>query len=112
MLWSYKGGRKEMIIRGTTPGMTFGLPFDADMLETGYVTIQQGGSTVVEKALSDCECVGMSVSTKLTQEDTLKLSADCNAEIKIVVKTVDGDRFETEHPYVERVVDTAKDGVI
>ena len=101
-----------MIIRGTTPTLRFGLPFDADMIANGFVVIQQGKITVVEKELSDCECGGRTVSAKLTQEDTLELSSEQNAEISIVVKTTGGERLETETPFFERVVDTVKDGVI
>lgn len=101
-----------MIIRGTTPTLRFGLPFDADMIANGFVVIQQEEVTVVEKELSDCECGGKTVSAKLTQEDTLKLSSDMNAEISIVVKTTDGERLETRTPFVERVVDTVKGEVI
>lgn len=101
-----------MIIRGTTPTLRFDLPFDADMIANGFVVIQQGEVTVVEKEISDCECGGKTVSAKFTQEDTLKLASGMNAEISIVVKTTGGERLETETPFIERVVDTVKDGVI
>ena len=111
--WSNKNnmGEKGMIIRGTTPTLTFGLPFEADLLETGFVIIQQQSATVIEKELSACECSGRTVSAKLTQEESLKLSSDQNAEIRLVVKTVSGDRLETK-PIFDKVVDTSKDGVI
>lgn len=91
--------------------MTFGLPFAADMIATGYVIVQQNKVTAIEKPLSACDCEGRSLSAKFAQEETLKLSADSNAEIRIVVKTVGGDRLESK-PIYERVEDTAKDGVI
>lgn len=100
-----------MIIRGTTPTMTFGLPFEADMLATGFVIIKQGNATVIEKELSDCKCGGRTVSARFSQEETLSLSADSNAEINIVVKTVDGERLESD-PVFDRVKDTSKEGVI
>lgn len=99
------------IIRGTTPTVTFGLPFEANMIATGFVTVQQMGVTVIEKPLESCECDGRTIAAKFTQEDTLKLEADCNAEIRIVVKTLGGERLES-NPIYEKVYDTSKDGVI
>lgn len=100
-----------MIIRGTTPTMTFGLPFKVDVIETGFVIVRQNEASVIEKPLSACECNGKSMSAKFTQEETLQLSADSNAEIRIVVKTLGGERHESKSIF-ERVEDTSKDGVI
>ena len=100
-----------MIIRGTTPTMTFGLPFEAEMIATGFVTVQQNDVTVIEKPLSACDCNGKTLSAQFTQEETLMLSADSKAEIRIVVKTMGGDRLES-YSIFERVEDTSKDGVI
>ena len=100
-----------MIIRGTTPTIKFGLPFDSGLLETGFVIVKQNDVTVIEKELSDCECGGKTLSAKLTQEDTLNLSSDLNAEINIVVKTQGGDRLES-NTIIQRVKDTSKEGVI
>jgi hypothetical protein len=91
--------------------MTFGLPMEDELLATGFVIVLQNDVTVIEKPLSACDCEGRFLSAKLTQEETLSLSADINAEIRIVVKTSGGDRLESK-PIFERVVDTAKDGVI
>lgn len=100
-----------MITRGTTPTMTFGLPFETDVLATGYVTVQQNDVTVIEKPLTACDCDGMTLSAKLTQEETLRLAAGVNAKIRIVAVTGGGDRFESR-PIYETVEETSKDGVI
>lgn len=100
-----------MIIRGTTPTMTFGLPFKADVIETGFVIVRQNETAIIEKPLSDCDCNETSLSAKFTQEETLRLSAARNAEIRIVLKTLGGERHESK-PICERVEDTSKDGVI
>jgi hypothetical protein len=102
---------KEMIIRGTTPIMSFGLPFNTERLEVGFVTVQQNGITIFEKSLSACDCDGKTVTARFAQEDTLQLVSDCGAEIRLVVKTVDGERLETK-PIVKRVINTSKEGVI
>lgn len=100
-----------MIIRGTTPTLEFGLPFDTEMIDIGYVTVQQNKTTIIEKPLSICECEGNVLSAKLTQEDTLKLSSFSNAEIRLVVKTIGGERIES-FEIIKRVKDTSKEGVI
>lgn len=100
-----------MIIRGTTPTMSFGLPFETDQLEVGFVTVQQNGSTIFEKPLSVCSCEGRTVTARFEQEDTLSLESESSAEIRLVVKTVDGERLETK-PVIKRIVNTSKEGVI
>ena len=100
-----------MIIRGTTPTMTFGLPFDTEQLEVGFVTVQQNGTTIFEKPLDACNCDGKTVTARFEQEDTLKLASDGSAEIRLVVKTVGGERLETK-PTIKRVINTSKEGVI
>ena len=100
-----------MIIRGTTPTMTFGLPVDMETLDIGYVIIQQNGETVIEKKTTECECGNGVVSAKFTQEETLKLSSEHKAEINLVLKTLGGDRLESNTIF-ETVGDTSKEGVI
>ncbi len=100
-----------MIIRGTTPRLGFGIPFEADSLATGFMVVKQNDVTVIEKELSSCECNGRTVSAKLTQEESLRLSKEWNAVINLVVRTISGDRFES-FPIYESVIDTSKDGVI
>lgn len=99
------------IVRGTTPTLSFGLPFSTNLLETGFVTIQQRDETIVEKELSACDCSGDTVSATLTQEETLALKIGSLAQIRLVVKTTGGDRMETDDVVV-RVRDTHKDEVI
>lgn len=64
------------IIRGTTPTITFTFS-DISVLtiEAAYMTLKQCGDIVVEKTLSDATQGENSLSWKLTQEDTLKLSS-------------------------------------
>ena len=100
-----------MIIRGTTPTLTFGLPFDAEAIADGYVIIQQNKKPIVEKPVDACECDGMELSVTLTQKETLDLSCCFKAEISLVVKTHGDERLESD-TFVKTVRDTAKDGVI
>lgn len=99
------------IVRGTTPTVSFGLPFSADLLAAGFVTVRQLGETVIEKEMSACVCDGSTLAAKFSQEDTLALKIGSPAKIRLVVKTQGGDRLETKD-IVARVSDTHKDGVI
>lgn len=98
------------IVRGTTPTVTYSIPFPVDMLDVGYVTVKQGQNVIIEKELSACHCNGNTVSAKFTQEDTLSLESGCNTKIRLVVKTLGGDRLETKDTTVT-VLDTHKDEV-
>ena len=99
------------ITRGTTPTLTLGLPFDAALIDVGFVTIQQQGKTVLEKSFDDCECKDNELLVTRTQAETLKLSHLFRATIRLVIKTVDGERYESK-PIVIHVADTSKDGAI
>lgn len=99
------------ITRGTTPTLTLGLPFELESIEVGYFIIQQNKKILIEKAFEDCECTGAELLVKLTQEDTLKLSHCFKADMRLVIKTVDGERHESK-PMVLRIADTSKGGVI
>lgn len=59
--------------RGTTPTLLFTMPFNSTGITVLYVTFQQEGKNVLEKALDDVEWEGNEIKIKLTQEDTLKL---------------------------------------
>jgi hypothetical protein len=92
--------------------MVFGLPFECNEIKTGYVIVRQNDVPVIEKSVQECDYDGKTLYSKFTQEETLKLTAGVNATISIVVKTEGGDRFENRYPFIVRVGDTAKDGVI
>lgn len=99
------------MIRGTTPTLEFVLPFDANLLVEAWVTVAQEGEVVVDKPLSECECVENRLSVKLTQEDTLKLQGNVMADIQIRAKTVDGETIASDviRELTGRIL---KDGVI
>lgn len=99
------------IVRGTTPTLSFNLPFPVNTIASGYVTIQQRGKTAAEKKFNECNCDGNTLSVKLSQEDTLALKSGYGTGIRLVVKTVTGDRLETKD-YPVQVLNTSKDEVI
>ena len=79
------------MIRGTTPTLRFDLPINVETLECMYITISQNGSTVIEKSLADCVCDAKRVNCRLSQADTLKLTAGTETCIQVRVKTKGGD---------------------
>ena len=79
------------MIRGTTPKLTFKLPFSVDTLSAAYITFMQGGNEVTEKNLTDCEINGDELSLKLSQDDTLSLSENVLLEMQIKAKDQSGN---------------------
>ncbi len=101
----------QEIVRGTTPAVSFGLPLPTDQLATAFVTVLQRDKVIIEKELKECSCTGNTIAAQLTQEDTLALEVGTLAKVRLIVKTVGGDRFETDD-FVVRVSNTHKDEVI
>ncbi len=99
------------MIRGTTPLLEFTLPFEANLLAQAWITLSQNEKEVLTKDLEVCSCDGCKLSVKLTQEDTLLLDCDCNTEIQVRVKTLEGEALASDILVVgtDRIL---KDGVI
>ena len=75
--------------RGTTPTLTFTTEYAAADIAACYVTFEQRGAVVLEKAMGDS---GITVSdnlitVNLTQEETLAMTTvdTCKAQIRIVL---------------------------
>lgn len=81
------------MVRGTTPTLKFGIPFNRDAVEALYVTFDQAGSNVMEKKFDDVVLNDKEIILRLSQEDTLKLKEDVMVEIQVRVKTTDGGAF-------------------
>lgn len=83
------------MIRGTTPKHTFHLPICTENIESVRVTYAQNGAVVLVKNTADCEVGDMTVSVKLTQEDTLNFDANKTVKIQLRVLTKSGDALST-----------------
>lgn len=99
------------MIRGTTPLLSFRLPFSIELLKRAYITFAHEGDVVFEKDLSECTCEGDKLLLQLTQEDTLALRAETVVEIQIRVLTTSDDALASNimKAPVSRIL---KDGVI
>ena len=101
------------IVRGTTPTLTFTLPFDAANIAKAYITIAQNGKIVIDKEVGDTGCTysDKTINYHLTQEETLKL-ADCReVEMQIRLRTTNGEVLASQiiKTFAEKIL---KDGVI
>ena len=79
--------------RGTTPTITFTLPFEASKIEVLSIAFAQKktpysehATLVFEKRLSDCVPDGNAVRLTLSEADTLRLECDKEVEIQLRVK--------------------------
>lgn len=99
--------------RGTTPTLTFTLPFQTSLIRVGFVTFKQRGKIVLDKALDDSgvALVDKQIQVTLTQAETLAMTtADtCKAQVRAIL--ADGQTLASE--IVEfPVCEILKDGEI
>lgn len=74
------------MIRGTTPTLTFKLPFDCKVIDILNISFAQCNTVVLEKDLYDCNIKDNEISVTLTEDDTLKFNCDeTYAEVQIRV---------------------------
>lgn len=99
------------IDRGSTPTITYTLPFPAERLEEAYITIVQDKGMVIEKQLEDMTIDGNQISVKLTQKETLSLTSESGAAMQLRYRDINGDSFPTE-PILFTVGMLLKDGEI
>ena len=99
------------MFRGTTPTLNFVLPFAADTVADGFISIAQNRRVVVDKPISDWVIEDNTIKVTLTQEETLSLGASNTTEIQIRVKLADGTALASKIFTVstERIL---RDGVI
>ena len=105
------------MIRGTTPTLQFNLPFMASLIKSAQILISYVDNLkeiVIEKTLNDCELVGKTISTELTQEETLAFPSPVTAEVQLrVVIDRDGkDVALATDVYKVKVKKLLKDGVL
>ena len=71
------------MIRGTTPTITFTLPFDTSDINKVWITFSQQEQEVFTLVRSDCKFYEDTIEVTLTQEQTLKLIPNTFVEIQI-----------------------------
>ena len=71
--------------RGTTPTITFTLPFDGGNITALHLCFVQQGEIVLEKDLYACEIKGNTLQVALTEEETLRFDAGAMVEMQLRV---------------------------
>ena len=99
------------MIRGTTPTLSFRLPFDTNTLKKFYITFNQNEKTILEKTAEDCILKGNVISLSLNQEETLAFAPKGNVKIQIRAKTL-LDEAIASNIIITTVGDILKDGEI
>lgn len=77
--------------RGTTPTHTFALPFKVDSIEKLRIIYEQNDKTVLQKTEVDCRMEGNTISTKLSQEETLEFKENAVIKVQLRILTQTGD---------------------
>ena len=95
--------------RGTTPTLTFSLPFNTDSISVLNIAFAQKGNIVIEKGLEECELEADVIRIKFTQLETLSFDDKCDVDMQIRVKTKDGNALASNiiRTRVDRII---KDG--
>ena len=87
------------MIRGTTPTLLFNLPFSASIIKSAEITIKYKKGTekiLIIKNLEDCNLGETSISTILTQEETLQFPAKAIAYVQLRILTTDDRALATD----------------
>lgn len=104
------------MIQGTTPLLHYNLNFSTSLIKSAEITLQYNDSlknVLIVKSTKDGECEfgEMSISARLTQEETLRLPAPAFAKVQLRVVTNDDAVLATE-PYIISVKELLKKDVI
>ena len=100
------------MIRGTTPTLTFKLPFQVSELAEYWITISQRYENIaINKTSEDCTADDDTITLILSQEDTLKLIGGKPVYIQIRALTTD-DEAIASNMWDCSVEDILKEGVI
>lgn len=73
------------MIRGTTPTLTFTVPFDANEIKKIRVIFSQNGNKVLVFEGDRCVADGRDIKIKMTQQETLVLKQNAPVEIQVRV---------------------------
>lgn len=98
-------------IRGTTPTITFNLPFSVDGINNCEVYFGQNDELLLEKGYEDCVLSGTTIAVPLTQADTLLF--DYEEKLQVQLRFMYNDqRVEATSILKGKVGQILKDGEI
>lgn len=97
---------------GTTPELTFNLPFDTSIIKNLYITFKDRNKAIVlEKTEADCTMNNNSVTVELSQEETLQFEKRTKVRVQLRIKTTN-DKALKSNIIVIDIGDLLKEGVI
>lgn len=79
------------MIRGTTPQLTFTVPFDPRITEKIWITFSQNKKEVFTIEKTDCKLTDDAIICTLSQNQTLSLSPNMTLQIQMRVSFANGD---------------------
>lgn len=79
------------MIRGTTPLLSFTVPFDPTECKRICITFSQNNREVFTLEKRDCTIEDNTISVTLSQDQTLSLTANSSVQIQIRVTFENGD---------------------
>lgn len=98
--------------RGTTPTITFTIPFSVDDIVSCWITISQNRQVIIDKPIEECELNGSTIRTTLTQEETLRLGVSDKTEIQLRLRLAAQDTTLASRIYTLTTERILKEGVI
>lgn len=93
--------------RGTTPTITYSLPFDSASVRAAEITISCPGAAYISKGIDDMTAKGNKLSVRLTQEETLRFRAGSNVSMQIALRLSGGSCIRSKI-HEELVTDALK----
>lgn len=82
--------------QGTTPTHTFTIPFDTGVVAKARVLYAQNDAVKIVKKETDVEMSGNTITVRLTQEETLRLSHKHDTDIQLRIVTKQGDSLVSD----------------
>lgn len=83
-------------IRGTTPTVTFNLPFDVSTIQNCEVYFGQNDELLFKKGYNDCVFSGTTMQVTLKQRDTLQFDPEEKMQVQIRFRFNNGAVDATE----------------
>lgn len=83
-------------VQGTTPSVTFNLPFDTSTIENCEIYFGQDDELLVTKGYNDCTLSGTTLTVRLTQSDTLQFDPEEKVQIQARFRYNDGNVEATD----------------
>ena len=100
--------------RGTTPKLTYEVPFDPSVTKELWITYSQNNKELFTLRKGECEFDGNKIIVRLSQEQTLSFSPNYYVEMQIrYSRAGEGfDEAQASEIMITSVKDILKDGVI